>query len=156
MQWKLDKKSSLGGWVVQKVEMPHNVKDCSGVAQDPGALGGFDPAWTPYWEAWKINKNQDVTTYAEGGDVFDDTYMGPALGKGTQGDFTIKGTAEFYEGLTLPAGFTVKNAAPAWILPHTTTAPALTGGTGSIAHSLKVAWDCCTKDAKPDTALTPT
>ena len=63
VQWKLDKKSPLGGWVVQKVEMPHNVKDCDGKAQDPGKLGGFDPAWTPYWEAWQINKNQDVTTY---------------------------------------------------------------------------------------------
>jgi hypothetical protein len=58
---------------------------------------------------------------------------------------TVTGSAEFYEGLTLPASFTVTNAAPTWILLATNTAPTLTGGTGTIPHSLTATWDCCKK-----------
>jgi len=74
VQWELDKKTTKGGWVVQKVELPYDVKDCSDKPVDPKKVGGLQPSWYPVWEAWPINKDQRVTTYAEGGDVEDDTY----------------------------------------------------------------------------------
>jgi hypothetical protein len=146
VQWKLDKPTTKGGWVVQKVESPYDVKDCGDKAVDPTKVGGWQPSWCPYWEAWQINKGQQVTTYAEGGDLEDDTYAAPSLGSDTEGSVTVKGTAEFYEGLTLPSSFTVTNKAPAWILPTTKSAPKLSGGTGSISHNLKASWDCCSKE----------
>jgi hypothetical protein len=156
VQWQLDQASPSGGWVVQKVEMPYDVKDCAGTAVDPAVMGGFQPSWCPYWEAWQINKGQKVTTYAEKGDVEDDTFSssfnaGPAAT--SKGTMTEKGTAEFYEGLTLPAAFQPTNAAPAWILPMTKTDPALTGGSGAIAHELTATWDCCSADKS--TKVTP-
>lgn len=146
VQWELDKKTTKGGWVVQKVELPYSVKNCSNKAVDPKTVGGLRPGWYPIWEAWEINKNQKVTTYAEGGDLLDDTYVTPGPGGSTKGSVTVKGKAEYYEGLKLPSSFKVTNKPPAGILPVTTTAPNLTGGTGSIAHNLTANWDCCSKD----------
>lgn len=145
IQWELDKKTTKGGWVVQKVELPYNVKDCSNKAFDP-RKGGLQPGWYPVWEAWQIHKDQQVTTYAEKGDVKDDTYGTPGPGSDTKGSVTVKGTAEFYDGLTLPSSFKVTNKAPGYILPTTTSASTLSGGTGSISHTLKATWDCCSKD----------
>jgi hypothetical protein len=146
VQWELDKVTSKGGWVVQKVELPYDVKDCGGKAVDPAKVGGLQPSWYPLWEAWKINKGQKVTTYAEGGDVEDDTYGSTRTGTDTKGSTTVKGTAEFYDGLTLPSTFKVTSAAPTWILPATKSAPTLSGGTGGISHDLKATWDCCGAD----------
>ncbi len=153
VQWQLDRATTLGGWVVQKVELPHDVKDCAGKAVDPGTAGGLDPSWYPVWEAWPINKGQKVTTYAEGGDKDDDTYGSRGPGSATKGTLEVKGTAEFYDGLTLPPDFKVANAAPTWILPATKTAPSLAGGTGAISHNLKATWDCCGADKT--TKITP-
>lgn len=154
VQWELDKKTTKGGWVVQKVELPYNVKDCGDKAVDPTKAGGLQPSWYPLWEAWPIHKDQQVTTYAEGGDVEDDTYATNSPGSNTKGAVTLKGTAEFYDGLTLPSSFKVTNKAPAWILPATNSAPTLGGGTGAISHDLKATWDCCSKDKTATKATT--
>jgi hypothetical protein len=136
VQWELDKPSMAGGWVVQKVEVERDVKDKDGKP----VSGGLNTAWYPLWEAWKINASQKVTTYAETGDLEDDTYgQGPIAD--SKGTVTVKGTPEFYEGLALPAAFKVTNKAPTWILPATNSAPAMAGGTGAIAHDLTGTWD---------------
>lgn len=140
IQWKLDKPSTTGGWIVQRVDARRDVKDASGAAVP--VTNGWDPAWTPYWEGWKVNPGKSVTTYAETGDLEDDTYAGTAGGDNTKGSFTMTGHADFYEGATLPATMTPTNAAPAWILPFTKTDPSLPGGTGAIAHDLTATWDC--------------
>ena len=145
VQWKLDRPSPAGGWVVQKVDVTRNVEDCAG---NTVTTGGLDTSWYPLWEAWQINPGQKVTTYAElNNDREDDTY-GSSTIAGTKGTMTVTGSAEFYEGLTLPGSFTVTNAAPTWILPATNAAPTLTGGTGAIPHSLTATWDCCRKKGK--------
>lgn len=145
VQWKLDRPSPAGGWVVQKVDVTRDVKDCSGNAV---TTGGLQTSWYPLWEAWQINPGQKVTTYAElNNDREDDTYGSSSI-PGTKGTITVTGAAEFYEGLTLPASFKVTNAAPTWILPATNTAPTLTGGTGAIAHSITATWDCCRDNGK--------
>ena len=146
MQWQLNNKTSKGGWVVQKMELLYHVNDCSNKPVDPTKVGGLKPSWHPYWEAWQINKDQKVTTYAEKGDLEYDTFAQCSPGADTKGTMTQKGTAEFYEGLTLPSTFKVTNKTPGWILPMTTAAPTLSGGTGSISHELKATWDCCSKD----------
>jgi hypothetical protein len=151
VQWTLDKPTTVGGWVIQKVEIDRDVKKCDDTA---APVVGLDPAWYPLWEAWRIRKDQKVTTYAEGGDREDDGY-GSAGQPGTKGSLKVRGRAEFYEGLTLPSSFRVSNRAPAWILPSTTTAPRLTGGTGAIAHDLLATWDCCTGEDRT-TKATPT
>lgn len=142
VQWELDRPSPAGGWVVQRVDVTRSVEDCAGNAV---TTGGLNTAWYPLWEAWQINPGQKVSTYAElNNDREDDTYGSDEI-PGTKGTMTVTGSAEFYEGLTLPASFTVTNAAPTWILPATNTAPTLTGGTGTIPHSLTATWDCCRK-----------
>jgi hypothetical protein len=145
VQWELDQQTTKGGWVVQKIESPYDIKDCSDKAVDQAKLP-FKPSWYPFWEAWQINKGQKVTTYAEGGDVEDDSYATGGTGEGTKGNRTIKGEAEFYDGLTLPTSFKVTNKAPTFILPTTASAPTLSGGTGAISHNLKATWDCCSTD----------
>jgi hypothetical protein len=140
IQWKLDKATTVGGWVVQRVDAVRNVTDKKGKKVPVGK--GWNPAWTPYWEGWKINPGQSVTTYAETGDLEDDTYSGSAGGDNTKGTFTMTGKAEFYEGATLPKSMKPTNKAPAWILPFTKKDPKLQGGTGAIDHDLTATWDC--------------
>lgn len=153
VQWKLDKKTTVGGWVVQKVNYTPAITKCDGKAYKYDAADDFwDPSWSPYWEAWQINKDQDVTTYAETGDKEDDTFESGGKDD-TKGKYKIQGTAQFYEGLALPADFKVTNAAPAWILPTTKSAPTLKGGTGSIDHSIGASWNCC-KDSKSKKTVT--
>jgi hypothetical protein len=156
VQWQLDKNTTKGGWVVQKVDVPYHVNDCSNKANDATKGNGIQPGWYPLWEAWQINKDQQVTTYAEKGDFEDDTFGTPSPGDATKGSITVNGTAQFYEGLTLPASFKVTDKVPTWILPATRSAPTLTGGTGAISHNLTATWDCCSKDAKAtkDTKIT--
>lgn len=160
VQWELDSPSPKGGWIVQGVSATFDVKDKDGKAVDVKTLTGgkIDPAtqWTPYWEAWKVNKGKKVTTYAEGGDLEDDTYGMPGLYDTTKGSITIAGKAEFYEDLTLPADFKATNKAPAWILPMTRTKPTLAGGTGMIDHTLTAKWDCTAGSASKATTITTT
>jgi hypothetical protein len=154
VQWKLNQKTTKGGWVVQKVELARDVKDHAGRALSPQATPNLlSPAWYPVWEAWQIHQDQDVTTYAEGGDKDDDTY-GSGEAPNTKGTQKVTGTAQFYEGLTLPAAFRVTNKAPTFILPATNSAPALAGGTGTLAHNATATWDCFGTDKT--TKLTPT
>jgi len=150
VQWKLDKPTKTGGWVVQRVDATRDVKDDKD--KPVPVTNGWDPSWTPYWEGWKINAGQSITTYAETGDVEDDTYAGTAGGVNTRGTFTMRGRAEFYEGATLPATMKPTNSAPAWILPFTKTDPSLAGGTGAIDHDLTATWDCTT--ANKSTTIT--
>ena len=89
---------------MQGVETAFDVKDDKGTKVDVKAKSGVDPANWPLWELWEVNKNQKVTTYAEGGDTADDTYGMPTMGAKTKGSITIKGAAEFYEGLARPGG----------------------------------------------------
>ena len=154
IQWVLDKPSPKGGWVVQKVRNSHDIKDCDGKALDASKLP-FQLSWYPFWEAWPINKDQKVTTYAEKGDKEDDTFSSGGTGDGTKGTRTITGDAEFYEGLTLPDTFKVTDKAPTFILPTTKSAPTLSGGTGSISHNIKATWNCC-DGASKKTTVEPT
>jgi hypothetical protein len=140
---------STKGWIVQHVVVRQNVKAWHPPLL-PGATrpivpgqrpwGGLSTSWYPLWEAWQVR----------GGAVFvggstsahnADTYGQPAVGANTKGRTEVVGRANFYPNLTLPAAFTVRNAAPAWALPATHTAPGLTGGTGALDHNLTAAWD---------------
>ena len=143
IQWELDKPSPAGGVIIQKVNAVHDIKD-----KDGKKLGtGFDK-WVPYWEAWEINKDQKVTTYAETGDLEDDTFSKPSSPDGSQGTFEEKGTAAFFEGAKLPASMKPERKSPAGIRPFSQSDPALAGGSSSLAHELKATWDGVKGDGK--------
>jgi RHS repeat-associated protein len=156
IQWILDKPTKKGGWVVQKVDVSFDVKDCDDNKLDvKKASGGkIDPAWWPLWEAWEIHKGQKVTTYAETGDTEDDTYASGGFGECTKGTHKITGSADFYDGLTLPKDFKATGKPPTGILPTTQKDPGLKGGSGAINHNLTATWNCCPKGHIEKTKLT--
>lgn len=143
VQWELDKPSPKGGVVIQKVNAVHDIKDKDGKK----LTTGFDK-WVPYWEAWEINKDKKVTTYAETGDLEDDTFSKGASPDGSQGTFEEKGTAVFHEGATLPASMKPERKSPAGILPFSQSDPAVAGGSSALAHELKAVWDGVKGDGK--------
>jgi hypothetical protein len=157
VRWELDKNTAKGGFIVQKVELVFEVKDCNDKALDPAKSPGLQPSWYPIWEAWEVHKGQNVTIYAELGLDHDDGFGSNPPGTGTKGSVTVKGTVEFYDGLTLPPSFKATHQPPAGDLPMTKSDPKLAGGTGPIAHELKATWDCCSKDkgATKKTTVTP-
>ena len=156
IQWILHAITAKGGWVIQHVQVKFDVKDCDNKPIDvkKHTKGLLDPKWWPVWEAWKINKKQKVTTYAEKGDDQDDRYYMPEFGECTKGTITMQGSADFFEDLTLPKDFTVSNKPPTYILPATKTDPKLKGGSGAIKHNAKAEWDCCPKGTVAETKLT--
>ena len=102
IRWGLIQKSKSGGWIVQ-----HIVADYMGV-------GHYN-----YWEAWQVPPCSRFTTFHVAGFPYDDMFRGP-LGS------HIHASARFYEGLALPAAFTVHPAPfPAGILLATTVNPNL-------------------------------
>jgi hypothetical protein len=134
--------SSTNGVIVQKVEIVRDVKDCANNAVPYTAGQGLNPGWYPMWEAWYVNGG--AVTPAVG--AVNDIYGQSPLGDRTKGSTSVRGTAEYYDGATLPSSFTVTNAPPAWSLPMTTTQPTIAGGTGPVDHSLTATWDCCRTD----------
>jgi hypothetical protein len=151
VQWVLDRPSPSGGWVVQRVSVERNVKDAAG----HDVAGGLNTSWYPMWEAWPVSAGQKVTKYVQDDatDNKDDTYAQTSIPSST-GTVKVIGSAEFYEGLTLPSEFKVTNQAPAWILPTTKSSPPLPGGTGAIAHTIQATWNCATGSDKR-TTVTP-
>ena len=156
IQWKLDAVTKKGGWIVQHVTVDFDVKDCDDKAIDvkKHTKGVVDPSYWPLWEAWEVNKNSDVTKYADKGDKDDDEYAMPSFGDCTKGKITITGVADYYDGLALPKPpFAVTNKPPAGILPSTTTDPKLGKGSGSVNHNIVAEWNCCPKGTKGKTSL---
>lgn len=144
IRWELDKPTKQGGLVVQQVEWKYDVNDCEGNKFDMKNVSWFKDYKGSYWEAWPIRKGQKITTFAERGVPYDDEFSAPSLPK-TVGSVWVTGTAGFYEGMTLPAGFKITNKPPAGALPMSWVSPTLTGGTGTIPHSFGLEWgdDCC-------------
>ncbi len=136
--------SRSAGWIVQKVSKQFEAKDCVG---NPVAPVPFDdPARYPFWEAWEFTAGQNVWVgpAAGGSRHSGDRFSGSDYGPGTKGKKTVTGEVKAIVGFTLPAGMTVRNAAPAWALPYTRSAPAQFANTLSGAsHTLTSEWDCC-------------
>jgi hypothetical protein len=146
VRWSIDNATaSTDGWIVQQVYVGQSVHDSAGNAVIPGSgtNGGLPTSWYPLWEAWQVRGGQ---VFVGGGTTSHraDTYGQDPVAANTTGGTAIVGTADFYPNLTLPAGFTVKNAAPAWSLPATNTYPGLTGGTGALTHDLTAGWNSVT------------
>ena len=136
VQFHLSKKSEKGGWVIQHVVMSNHIRDNAG--KDPTGLEGDPPIFDPFWEAFKVEPNSDVSEEDSWGFSFG--------GPGTEGWVKINATAEFYEALILPTtgpdGFTVRHRSPAGEAPYTSTDPKLTGGQGSVKREMKIKWGC--------------
>lgn len=146
IQWMLDKLSAKGGLVVQKLDSEYGVKDCSGNPVTP-PKDAYVPGWYPFWEAWEINPGQKVTKSIELGDVADDRYFRGTKKLDTKGEFSYRGSAEFYEGAQLSkTNLKAMHKLPAGDLPMSKSKPKLPLGSGAISHNLKATWDCCSKD----------
>jgi hypothetical protein len=152
IRWKLDRPTKKGGYVVQMVGSWVNVKDCRGrPVRVQDRVKEYNPRNYPFWEAWKIGKNQTGT-----GKHIDDSYWWlQGVGEGTKGFIQDLGYANYYDGLVLPSSFKVDKNSPARLAPMTKTNPNLTGGSGPVLHTLKAEWNCCPDSASKKTKLTP-
>ena len=70
-----------------------------------------------YYEAWKVDATKSRTIYY--GKYPADDRFAFNLPAGLHGTWTMTGSAQFYEGLTLPPTFAVGNCPMAKILPST-------------------------------------
>jgi RHS repeat-associated protein len=154
----LSEPTSEGGYIIQKVEASFDVEDCTGKKLDVKAVtankgvNSLDPAWFPLWEAFEVPPNSGGPNSQDGFDVIKNSRgklfdaFSPGLtpfGCQTRGRIEYKGTAEFFEGIKLPANFRPTNKPPTGSFPITKTPPNLIGGTGQITRSINAEWDCC-------------
>jgi RHS repeat-associated protein len=143
--WILSKATPRGGQIFQKLDVKLKVKDCKGKKITHPADDGH---WN-YSEAWDVNPNQSVTSYAQNGDPNDDTYSTAGAGDCTEGIVIMKGRARFYEDITLPTSFQPNNPSTyAGILPAATPYPHLNPDTATPSehHEIKIEWNCCGTD----------
>ncbi len=140
--YRVQPASTVGGWIVQKLTISWEVRDCS------GKLLSYRKARNPgnatYWEAWEVHPNlgEPEDNPDHFGNTPSDTKIG---GDCTYGTLKWNGSAAFYEGLQLPSTFTrqqIMGGGPNG-LPSTTTDPNLTGGSSSLSHILEISWNCC-------------
>jgi hypothetical protein len=154
-RWSLaNSNDNTNGWIVQKLVVRQNVTtESASITPGEGGYGGFPASWTPYWEAWKVDKGViyvGKTTSLHNAD----TYSQGPVGDKTQGTTQELGLANFYPNITTPNSWTVTNSSPAFALPVTKSDPGLTGGTGSLDHNLTATWNSVTGDGKTTVTTT--
>lgn len=140
IKWGLSPNSNkVNGWIVQKIERIHILKTCQ-----KGNKRTFIKKTIPFWEAWQVRKGKIYTGGLRTIHKKDMFFQG-MVGSRSQGESLTRGTAEFYPKLRLPSTFIPNNPkTDAVSLPSTIKNPGnLAGGTGSLAHSIKVKWNCC-------------
>lgn len=135
VQFILKINSPKGGYFVQEITIKRTInKEC------PTEYKDID---VTYYEAWPVNAGKTITTYAEGGDVRDDTYFMSSMPQ-SEGTTDYTGTVKFFEDITLPADFKANNPGTyAGILPSTKIKPAFWNATNALNHDLDSYWDCC-------------
>jgi hypothetical protein len=139
IQWLLNAPSKTGGYIIQHVVPTANLTFCT------GATVNLAPIYTQeYWEAWRVDPGDTITTYAVEGNTSDDTFQNPTFSC-THGTFAIIGVAYFYEGATLPPSFQI-GTGPAGGVPMTTQNPHMSGGSNQSnpdLHTVTTSWNCC-------------
>jgi RHS repeat-associated protein len=151
------------GWIVQRVGVTFDVKDCDDKKIDVKAHTGgeIDPAWWPLWEGWEFTAGQNVWvgSAANKAPHRSDTYAMPDFGDCTKGKIEIDGEVKAITGFRLPADMKPTNKAPAWSLPMTQKEPAgwasdllppgIQGPPAPLAagavHRMTIEWNCCPK-----------
>ncbi len=135
VQFILKINSPKGGYFVQEVKIQRTISE-----ECPTEYNDID---ITYYEAWQVNAGKTITTYAEGGDVRDDTYYMSSMTQ-SEGNTDFTGTVKFFENITLPADFEANNPSTyAGILLSTKTKPAFWNATNALDHDLDSDWDCC-------------
>ena len=135
VQFILKIKSPKGGYFVQEIKIKRTINE-----ECPTEYDDID---ITYYEAWQVNAGKTITTYAEGGDVKDDTYFMSSMPQ-SEGNTDYTGKVKFFENLILPADFKANNPKTyAGILPSTKTKPAFWNATNALDHDLDSDWDCC-------------
>jgi hypothetical protein len=145
VQWGIPAtENTSSGWIIQKVNKQFAATNCAGHPVAPKPFD--DPAGYPFWEAWEFTAGQKVWVGPAAGASphSGDTFSGDDYGPGTKGKKIITAEVKAIVGFNLPAGMTVRNAAPSWALPYTRSEPAQFASTLAGAdHTLTSEWDCC-------------
>jgi hypothetical protein len=155
--WQIDPNSDpeKGGIIVQYVATSFHVTDCSGKPLDiKAATGGkVDPAKWPFWEEWRVNKDQNLTTVAPR----DDSWQMPEISTCSKGYLTIVGRAGYYDARDdyPSAGFQIDPTSPAGGLPSTRNNPNFGPGDAYVGRTLMATWDCCSGEGRTRVFVTP-
>lgn len=145
VKFELDAKAPAKGFIVQKIHINADVKNCDGTPKYK-----LDKT---YWEAWSVDSGS-TTCKPTGAGGFNDQYSGPSWPK-TRGTIKFEGKVAFFAMPSLPPSFKPGNPPEAGILPSDTAKPAFwtpAAEGGATDHSLTITWDCC--DGKDTTTLT--
>lgn len=139
VQFLLKSPSAKGGYFVQKISIQRTIeKKC------PKQYNDLD---VTYYEAWPVSAGKTVTTYADKGDVNDDTFFNPSMTQ-SEGNSNFSAQVKFFENITLPADFKANNRQTfAGILPSTKSKPAFWDAADALDHKLVSTWDCCDDSA---------
>jgi hypothetical protein len=91
------------GYIVQKVDATYTRKDCIGNDKPVTGIGTF-----PFWEAWGVRRGK-VFIGDTASEHNADTYADSSMGDSTHGSIAVKGIAEFFPNLSLPAHMKANN-----------------------------------------------
>lgn len=162
--WSLDlagppADSSVGGLIVQYVEATFNVTDCAGTAIDisslsrpPSTFPHLDPSDWPFYEAWTIPPNRRTPQPPS---AARDVWSMPEFPACTIGTITISGSAEYYDGESLPSNFWPDPTKPSGQLPASLhfIPPFSPPTSGPLSRRLTASWNCC-PNSRRDTIVT--
>jgi hypothetical protein len=150
--WSLDSNRGssdpiAGGTIVQYVSASFSVRLCDR-ASSPFTFGGpstvnVSPGNWPFYEAWYIPPGQHHPPRVRTPAV-DDVWSMPSFGEGTKGSITITATAGYYDGQTLPLGFSPGNAGyPGNSLPTSSFFDPPGPATSTVTRTMTATWNCC-------------
>jgi hypothetical protein len=153
--FSLNKNSTRGGWIIQKMKTSGSIKKNCGHTEIAVSLMGGSSNWD-FWEAFRVQPGTSVSE-------IDSWALEPArFGfhlTCTRGDMNYDGEAYFVEG-ALPAGMRVGcGAISAGDAPCSLTRPNFTASSNKISGSMQATWTCyslnpCTH-VENQTTLTP-
>ena len=165
-KWQLSTASEGGGWIVQKVTMQADVKDCTGTDITPPYLKGEGFHYT---EAWSVRDGDDFAehwsaetleyvagTYTFKSQMFHHINEDGSMDMRRRGDCTkgwmkITGDAQFFQvgSKALPGGFAIGGVSVAGTLMSQKghhDAFDEQYGSNNVEFTLHVRWDCCESD----------
>jgi hypothetical protein len=155
--WSLDRDAStadpsLGGLIVQFVDATFDVTLCddNNTAYPFHSPSRVHPEDWPFYEAWSIPPGKSRPFPG-----FHDFWQMSSFGVGSQGSITIQGTADYFDGETIPWYFSVGNAGPPNNgLPTSSTFTPPGAPSSTVTRTLTATWNCCCNSPSRRTIVT--
>jgi RHS repeat-associated protein len=136
--FKLDKAQDVGGFIIMKVEITVDIKNCDGTEKAKDSK--------TYWELWGVERNKVRTQIFDLTKGWDDKFESEIDKKNTRGFIEQVGTANYWHGRRAPASMVVGEVPEAGGLHSTDKDPIPNLGAateGPATKKIKVEWDCC-------------